>query len=122
MRITELAGKGIRLLFTAIRWVLGAIALLIFVTLALSLYQQSRVMRSIEQGMTQAEVVAELGEPRLELVELGFCRDNVWLGDCEAARQSGAVRYLVWKYGIDTWFVVGLDGDSRVVFYDMGDA
>lgn len=76
MRITELAGKGIRLLFTALRWVPGTVALLILVTLALSLYQQSREMRSIEQGRTQAEVIAEPGEPRLELVEPGFCRDN----------------------------------------------
>jgi hypothetical protein len=72
--------------------------------------------------MTEAEVIAEMGEPRLELDEPGFCRDDIWPGDCEGAWQSGAARYLVWKDGIDTWFVVGLGGDSRVVFHDVGDA
>ena len=87
-----------------------------------SLFRQSQMMDSIETGMTRTEVVAELGEPRLELEELGFCEHDDWLGDCEAAQQSGAVHYLVWKYGIDTYLVVGLDKDGRVVFYDIGDA
>ena len=67
-------------------------------------------------------MVKELGEPRLELDELGFCSNDTRLGDCEAACQSGADSYLVWKYGIDTYFVIGLDNDFRVVFHDMGDA
>lgn len=91
---------------------------MIFVTLALSLYQQSPSMRSIEHGMTQAEP----GEPRLELKQPGFCKKVVWPEDCAAAGQSGAVRYLDWRYGIDTCLVAGPGRDSRVMFYDMGDA
>ena len=34
----------------------------------------------------------------------------------------GAVRQLLWQDGIDTCLVVGLDGRSRVVFHDTGDA
>ena len=122
MSIPELAGKGIRFLFISVKWLLAGIATVVLVVLALSLYQQARIMHSIQPGMTQVEVVAELGEPRLERYELGLCNDHVWLGDCKAAQQSGAVRYLIWKYGVDTYFVVGFDSDSRVVFRDMGDA
>ena len=122
MNITELIGKGLWLVYTLGKWTLGVMVILLFAALALSIFHQSQVKNSIENGMTRAEVVRELGEPRLELEELGFCSNDTWLGDCEAARQSGAVSYLVWKYGIDTYFVIGLDRDSRVVFHDMGDA
>lgn len=122
MRIAELTGKLFLLVYRVGKWTLGIVAALIFTVLVFSLGRQELLKRSIERGMTRAEVVAELGKPRLELEELGFCSNGSWLGDCEAARQSGAVRYLVWKYGIDTYFVVGLDKDARVVFHDMGDA
>ncbi|MCK5382990.1 MAG: hypothetical protein KAJ65_04445 [Gammaproteobacteria bacterium] len=122
MNITELTNKILRLVYTLAKWVLGIFALAIFVAVAVSLFQQSQDKNSIENGMTRVEVIAELGEPRLELEELGFCTDDAWLGDCEAARQSGAVTYLLWKYGIDTYFVIGLDEENRVVFHDMGDA
>lgn len=122
MSISELAGKGIRSLFTTVKWLVGGIAALIFIVLAWSLIQESLILHSIQPGMTQAEVVAELGEPRLERYELGLCHDHTWLGDCKAAQLSGAVRYLIWKYGVDTYLVVGFDSDSRVVFRDIGDA
>ena len=122
MGITELAGKVFRVVYRISKWVLGIVAILIFAALALSFYQQWQVRNSVENGMTRVEVVKELGKPRLELEELGFCKDDAWLGDCAAARQSGAVYYLIWKYGIDTYFVIGLDKDNRVVFHDMGDA
>jgi hypothetical protein len=121
VNITELAGKGLRLVYTLGKWSLGVMVVLISGALVLSIYHQSQVKNSIENGMTRVEVVRELGEPRLELEELGFCNNDTWLGDCEAARQSGADSYLVWKYGIDTYFVIGFDNDSRVVFHDMGD-
>jgi len=122
MGIAEFAGKGIRLVYAFAKWTLGIVVIGVFASLALSLLHQSQVKGSIENGMTRAEVVRELGEPRLELKELGFCSNGAWLGDCAAARQSGAVVYLLWKYGIDTYFVIGLDRESRVVFHDMGDA
>lgn len=122
MRISALAGKGPRVLYRTARWVLGTLVVLILVMLVLSFYGQYRVMQFIEPGMMQAEVVAGLGEPGMVLEELGICLNGSWLGDCEAALQSGAIRYLVWKYGIDTCLVVGIDGESRVVFHDIGDA
>ena len=122
MRISQLAANGLLILSTTAKWVSGIMAILILVMLVLSFYRQHRIMQFIEPGMTRAEIVDELGEPRLVLEELGICLNDTWLGDCEAARLSGAVRYLVWKYGIDTYLVVGIDGDSRVVFHDIGDA
>lgn len=122
MRISALAGKGTRVLYRTARWVLGTLVVLILVMLVLSFYGQYRIMQFIEPGMMQAEVVAGLGEPGMVLEELGICLNGSWLGDCEAALQSGAIRYLVWKYGIDTCLVVGIDGESRVVFHDIGDA
>jgi hypothetical protein len=118
----ELTHKILRIVYTLGKWALGIFALAMFVTVAFSLYQQSQYKNSIENGMTRAEVVAELGEPRLEMEELGICTNDAWQGDCEAARQSGAVIYLLWKYGIDTYFIIGLDAKDRVVFHDMGDA
>ena len=115
MRISELAGRGVGVLYRVARWVLGSMVVLVLVMLVLSFYRQYRIMQFIEPGMMQDEVVAELGEP-------GICLNGSWLGDCEAALQSGAIRYLVWKYGIDTYLVVGIDGESRVVFHDIGEA
>ncbi|MEN8108493.1 MAG: hypothetical protein ABFS22_10865 [Pseudomonadota bacterium] len=122
MVITELTGKVFRVVCRISKWVLGIVVILMFGALTLTFYQQWQVKNSVENGMTRVEVVKELGEPRLELEELGFCKDDAWLGDCVAARQSGAVCYLIWKYGIDTYFVIGLDKDDRVVFHDMEDA
>ena len=120
--VTGMIRNLLHVVFRLVVWILGAATLLMVVVVGYSLFQQSRMMDSIETGMPRAGVVAALGEPRLELEELGFCEHDDWLGDCEAARQSGAMRYLVWKYGIDTYLVVGLDKDGRVVFYDIGDA
>lgn len=122
MGISELAAKGVRFVYAFVKWTLGTIAVLVLAALVFSLGQQWLIKRSVETGMTRAEVIEKLGEPRLELEELGICTSGTWLGDCEAAGQSGAVRFLIWKYGIDTYFVIGLDADSRVVFHDMGDA
>ena len=122
MSFKKLTGKILHLVYKLGKWMLGIFAIAMFVAVAFSLFQQSQVKNSIENGMTRAEVVAELGEPRLEMEELGICTDDAWLGDCEAARQSGAVIYLLWKYGIDTYFIIGLDRADRVVFHDMGDA
>lgn len=122
LSFTELPEKFFRLVYALGKWTLGVIAILIVSVLVFSLGQQSLIKRSIENGMSRAEVIEEPGEPRLELEEPGFCKDDSWPGDCEAARQSGAVRYLLWKFGIDTYFVIGLDKDSRVVFHARGDA
>ena len=122
MRISELAWWGARVLYWMARWVLGSMVVLMLVMLVLSFYRQYRIMQFIEPGMMQAEVVAELGEPGMVLEEPGICLNGSWLGDCETALQSGAIRYLVWKYGIDTCLVVGIDGESRVVFHDIGEA
>ena len=122
MGFTVLIRDIFRVVFRFVVWALGIATLLMVAVVGYSLFQQSQMMDSLETGMTRSEVVKELGEPRLDLEELGFCEHDDWLGDCEAARQSGAVQFLVWKYGIDTYLVVGLDKGGRVVFYDIGDA
>ncbi len=81
---------------------------MIFVTLALSLYQQSRVMRGIEQGMTQAELVAEPGEPRLELKQPGFCKKSPGRG---IARRRALPGLEIWyRYLPRGWALLGFTG------------
>lgn len=81
----------------------------------------------VELGMSRAEVITALGEkPRLEEEQLNFCRNwpdkQFWLGDCEKALKSNAVVFLIWKWGPDTYYVVGLDVNDKVVYKSRGDA
>lgn len=72
----------------------------------------------VEIGMSRAEAIATVGTPpRKEGGTLAFCREGATpYRDCEDIRKSGAVYFLLWKVGIGSWMVVGLDANDRVCF------
>lgn len=72
----------------------------------------------VKIGMSRAEAIATVGTPpRNEDKALPFCRDGAALyRDCDEIRKSDAVYFLLWKVGIGSWMVVGLDANDRVCF------
>lgn len=74
----------------------------------------------IEYGMTRAEVLSRLGEPRRTADDLVFCMATVrWTGECPGAEFAGS--YLYYKYGVARWVIVGLDERGIVGFKTLGD-
>ena len=69
-------------------------------------------------GMSRAEALAIVGtSPRKEVKTLPFCNEGAApYRDCEDIKKTGAVRYLLWKVGIGSWMVIGLDANDRVCF------
>jgi hypothetical protein len=69
-------------------------------------------------GMTRAQAIAAIGRPPTrEEKTLPFCREGATpYRDCDEIRQSGAVYFLLWKVGIGSWVVIGLDANARVCF------
>jgi hypothetical protein len=73
----------------------------------------------VKIGMSRAEAVAAIGiPPRKEDKMLAFCPEGATaVRDCDEIRKSGAVYFLLWKVGIGSWMVVGLDRNDRVCFH-----
>jgi hypothetical protein len=69
-------------------------------------------------GMSRAEAIATVGTPpSKEDKTLPFCREGAApYRDCEEIKKTGAVYFLLWKVGIGSWMVVGLDANDRVCF------
>jgi hypothetical protein len=74
----------------------------------------------IERGMTRAQVVARLGEPRRTASVVLFCDATIrWTGECPAPRAGSA--FLYYKYGVARWVIVGIDDTGIVWFRTLGD-
>ena len=72
----------------------------------------------VKIGMSRSEAIATVGTPpRKEDKALPFCREGATpYRDCEEIRKSGAVYFLLWKVGIGSWMVVGLDVNDKVCY------
>ena len=121
MNLKEPLKKILGIAYKAIKWTLGIVSILIIGSIVISLAYQSIQQARIDIGMPMIEVVEILGEPRLQVEELDMCKNGAWYGDCEGALSSGSVRYLIWKYGVDSYYVVGLNKASKVAFRGAGD-
>jgi hypothetical protein len=69
-------------------------------------------------GMSRAEAIATVGTPpRKEDKALSFCREGATpYRDCDEIKKTGAVYFLLWKVGIGSWMVIGLDANDKVCF------
>jgi hypothetical protein len=100
----------------------GLSILAIFVAVVLYAIYPAFVESKLEIGMNKSVVLSTVGkEPLWEQSQLELCSKHQWYGNCEAALKSNASQYLVWKLGIDTYLVVGLDKKSNLVFKGLGD-
>lgn len=100
----------------------GLSLLAVFVAAILYAMYPALVESQLEIGMNKSVVLSTVGkEPLWEQSELELCSKHQWYGNCEVALKSNAAHYLVWKLGIDTYLVVGLDKDSNLVFKGLGD-
>jgi hypothetical protein len=82
-----------------------------------------RIANKVHIGMTDAEAIAAVGRgPDRQEGVLSFCRkDSKWYGDCSAVLASRSVAFMLWKVGIDSWLVVGVDADHKVKVVVVGD-
>lgn len=73
----------------------------------------------VKIGMSRTEAIAAVGlSPRREDKALPFCREGATLyRECEDIRKSGAVYFLLWKVGIGSWMVIGLDAGDKVCYH-----
>jgi len=71
-------------------------------------------------GHTEQQVFAALGPPDHVAERFRLGQRGGFEAEYEAARVSGATRFLVWRRGIDVSFVVGLDPGGRVVVKAVG--
>lgn len=79
--------------------------------------------RGVRPGMTRDQAIAAVGRPpmREEHGTFAGCKEPPgWRGDCAGLKASGSVDFLVWKTGIDTVLVIGLDASGKVAFRDWG--
>ncbi len=103
-------------------WVVGLSLLAVVMAVILYAIYPSFVESQLEIGMNKSAVLSAVGkEPLWEQSQLELCSKHQWNGNCEAALKSNAANYLVWKLGIDTYLVVGLDKNSILVFKGLGD-
>ena len=74
----------------------------------------------IDHGMTRAEVLARLGEPRRTASDLIFCTATIrWTGECPAVRDGSS--FLYYKYGVARWLIIGISEAGTVWFKTLGD-
>ena len=76
----------------------------------------------LKTGMTESQVEKVMGKPKYEFEKLpAFCDQVFWVEQCATAEQTDAVRFLMWKSGIDHAYLVGVDEQGQVVFLGQGD-
>jgi len=101
------------------------LALILFAGFLIIIYYAiypALIVARLEPGMKKETVISVVGKESLwEKSELDLCNNQAWKGNCEQANASNAHTFLIWKLGIDTYLVVGLDSKSTLVFSGIGD-
>ena len=103
----------------ALGWALLILGSLVFLIALFHPWQRASQVRS---GMSLSAVIDALGrEAGWSQSTAEYCGTPRWNWACEQALKSGAVNVLVWKLGIDTVLIVGIDAQLTVVFSSVGD-
>jgi hypothetical protein len=84
-----------------------------------------RIISRITPGMPVDKAVALIGSAPWKTQSVSeFCHDHkqgMLLGACKALPAAGAEKVLLWREGIDTIIVVGINPAGQVVLVDNGD-
>ena len=122
MNIPGRISKTFFVVFKVVKWTLATVVMLVFGGIIYAGIYPSLLESRVDIGMAEDEVVRILGnDPHFREKDLGLCTSGAWYGDCEGATKSRAAMFLIWKVGIDTYFVVGVNEQSTVVFRGSGD-
>lgn len=108
----------------ALKWISFAFILYVLGSIVLSILQPMKLADRIKTGMSEAEVVQAVGQAPAETnSNFPACAEKSgdWTGDCASVMRSGATKFLIWKFGVDTVLVVGIGADAKVVFSGVGD-
>ncbi len=76
--------------------------------------------KQVRSGLTQSQVLALLGRPDAESDHFYLGQTKGFEPQYEAARLSGAKRYLIWRKGIDLVYAVGFNEQGQVVVASYG--
>lgn len=113
-------GLGLRVF----KWLAIALVLYFIGSVILSIIQPMQSAGRVKIGMSRDEAIKLIGQaPLQEQKEFSSCqgKDRHWTGNCDALLNSGSKLFLIWKFGVDTVLVVGLDANGKVVFSGIGD-
>lgn len=106
------------------KWLAIALVLYVIGGVILSIVQPMQSAGRVKIGMSRDEAIKVVGQaPMREQTEFSACqgKERHWTGNCDELNSSGSKTFLVWKFGVDTVLVVGLDANGKVVFSGIGD-
>jgi hypothetical protein len=107
-----------------LKWLVIALVLYLIGSLVMSIIQPTQLAGRVKLGMSKDGAIKIVGQaPMQEQKEFSACegKERHWTGNCDALIQSGSKTFLIWKFGVDTVLVVGLDANDKVVFSGAGD-
>jgi hypothetical protein len=113
-------GQGLRIL----KWLTIALVLYVIGSIVMSIIQPNRLAGRVKIGMSKDEAIKLIGQAQMqEESEFSACqgKEQHWTGNCAKLLGSGSKSFLIWKFGVDTVLVVGLDANSKVLFSGVGD-
>lgn len=88
----------------------------------LVLFQPWQTASQVKPGMSLSAAIDAVGrQAGWSQSTAEYCDTPRWNWACEEAMKSGAVNVLIWKIGIDTVLIVGVNAQSTVVFRSVGD-
>lgn len=106
------------------KWIAIAFVLYVVGSVVMSIIEPMGLADKVKAGMSREEAIKAIGQsPMQELTEFAPCqgKEKHWTGNCANLLASGSKTFLVWKFGVDTALVVGLDASAKVVFSGIGD-
>ena len=112
--------QGLRIL----KWLTIAFFLFVIGSIVMAIIGPMQQADRVKIGMSKAEAIQVVGqEPMQEKQDFPPCAapSRHWTGNCDALLSSGSKVLLIWKFGVDTVLVVGLDAGGKVVFKGIGD-
>ncbi len=107
-----------------LKWLVIALFLYVIGSIAMSIIGPMQMTDRVKIGMLKVEAIQVVGqEPMQEKQDFPPCAgpSRHWTGNCDALLSSGSKVLLIWKFGVDTILVVGLDAGGKVVFKGIGD-
>lgn len=113
-------GNGLRV----VKWLAIAFVLYLLASMVMSIIEPTQLAGRVKPGMSREEAIKVIGQPPMqELAEFSPClgKDRHWTGNCANLLASGSKTFLIWKFGVDTALVVGVNASGKVVFSGIGD-
>lgn len=74
-----------------------------------------RQVQRLEDGTPKTEIIALLGEPIKTNAECCLPQQNGFEDEFASAAKSTAVKYFLWRNGVNWYYCIGFDEDDKLV-------